>query len=638
MKKKGSIFVAFFIFIFMIFLFGTTSNAGSQEINDLNYDVSLNEDGTVDVVETWNINVSDTNTLFKTFDLDSTKYGMITDVEVSDITSERQEFFNTEMYAYHVEKGGFYALNTDSNTFEIAWGVSIDSSETRKYEIKYKIVDGIKNYNDCSEFYWQFIGVTNAIPVKSLKGTIHLPYAVSNRENLKVWAHGPLNGNIQIVDNETVAFDVNKLPTETMVEVRVVVVDENMFLANFNVVNTNKLQNILSEEARWADEANRLREEALEKAKIIKIIIVIAIIIELIVAIFIVRVAMKYAKILKSIKKIEPDTKYQYFRDFPDEDATPAEAAFLYYFDKSQLFNTKLPDIVSGTILNLALKKVISFKEVEKNKINIVLNMDNNVKLKKDEQDIFNLLVKVNNEKKKEEPRNEISMKEIEKYAKKHDKIFLETIEGLENTAKISEEKKGNCSREQLKKAEEWSNKAIGYYVIAIVCICFVVLAILGIAFLICGIYCSKIVKKVRTLTQKGENEKEKWQGLERYMKEFSLLSEREVPELVLWEKYLVYATAFGVADEVLEQLKVKYPQIVDENYMINNGYTYMYMMNRMSINSMIGSGINKAYMTGLNERAARNYSSGSGRRRRLLSRRPVAGGGGGRNGRKIKV
>ena len=41
----------------------------------------------------------------------------------------------------------------------------------------------------------------------------------------------------------------------------------------------------------------------------------------------------------------------------------------------------------------------------------------------------------------------------------------------------------------------------------------------------------------MNTLTQKGEDEKAKWHGLKRYMEEFSLLKEKEIPHLVLWEK-----------------------------------------------------------------------------------------------------
>lgn len=125
------------------------------------------------------------------------------------------------------------------------------------------------------------------------------------------------------------------------------------------------------------------------------------------------------------------------------------------------------------------------------------------------------------------------------------------------------------------------------------------------------------IEQKTRRLTQKGINEQEKWRALKRYMEEFSLLNEREVPELVLWEKYLVYATAFGIADKVLEQLKIKYPELIDENYMISNGYTYMYMMNRYNFDRTITRGMQSAYSTGLKERYSRevgSYSSGSRR------------------------
>ncbi|MDE5830652.1 MAG: DUF2207 domain-containing protein [Clostridia bacterium] len=204
MKKKVIYSVVMLItLIFVIFLFGSTSYAGSQRLNNLNYDVTLNQDGSANVTETWNIRVSETNTLFKTFELDSKKYGSITNVEVSEVTAngETVKFSNTGTYAYHVKKGGFYALTRPGSEFEIAWGVSIDNTETHTYEIKYKIENAVKTYNDCSEFYWQFIGKTNGIPAKKVTGKLSLPSEILNKENLKVWAHGPLNGNIEIIDN-----------------------------------------------------------------------------------------------------------------------------------------------------------------------------------------------------------------------------------------------------------------------------------------------------------------------------------------------------------------------------------------------------------------------------------------------------
>ena len=61
---------------------------------------------------------------------------------------------------------------------------------------------------------------------------------------------------------------------------------------------------------------------------------------------------------------------------------------------------------------------------------------------------------------------------------------------------------------------------------------------------------------------------------------------------VILWEKYLVYATVFGIADRVLEQLKIVYPEMLDENYMLAHNYTYLYFMAH-SPNTSLFSSIN---------------------------------------------
>lgn len=98
--------------------------------------------------------------------------------------------------------------------------------------------------------------------------------------------------------------------------------------------------------------------------------------------------------------------------------------------------------------------------------------------------------------------------------------------------------------------------------------------------------------------------------GLKRYMSEFSLMKEKEVPELVLWEKYLVYATVFGISEKVLKQLKVVYPQISDEQYMAN-GYTYLYLINSGNFRTSFISTLNTS--VGTSYSSLTNYSSGSG-------------------------
>lgn len=156
---------------------------------------------------------------------------------------------------YHVTKDCFYALNISSTEFEIAWGVSVDGYARRTFEINYTIIDAVKNYADCSEFYWQFISTSSAIPAKKVTGTIILSTEVTDIEDLRVWAHGPLNGNIEKKSNNVVYFEVDNLRSRTMLEARVVT-PTYVYENNENTTSSKKLASILAQETQWADEAN----------------------------------------------------------------------------------------------------------------------------------------------------------------------------------------------------------------------------------------------------------------------------------------------------------------------------------------------------------------------------------------------
>jgi hypothetical protein len=52
--------------------------------------------------------------------------------------------------------------------------------------------------------------------------------------------------------------------------------------------------------------------------------------------------------------------------------------------------------------------------------------------------------------------------------------------------------------------------------------------------------------------------------GLRAFLRDFSLVSDVPVGHLALYERYLVYAVALGVADKLVEGLKVRFPQLAD--------------------------------------------------------------------------
>lgn len=46
-----------------------------------------------------------------------------------------------------------------------------------------------------------------------------------------------------------------------------------------------------------------------------------------------------------------------------------------------------------------------------------------------------------------------------------------------------------------------------------------------------------------------------------KYLREFTLLDERHVTEVSLWKDYMIYATLFGIADQVIEDMKEINPE-----------------------------------------------------------------------------
>ena len=593
MKLKKCFFVIL-LFAFWVILFSNKSFAGTQRWNNLDYDVTLNSDGSMDVVETWDVYISETNTMFKDFNLDPTKYSGITNVSVMQTYPEKVELAETYKEEYHVKPGCYYGLvkEANPNVFEIAWNVGLDnSSATRTYQIRYRIKDAVKIYNDCTELYWMFLGTENTMEAKNVTGTVKLPKAVSNLEKLRVWGHGPFQANINKKSTDTVVFDCKDLYANEMLEIRIVT-EENIYDNCYNKVNMSQLDSILSEEQEWADEANAKRKRARAIWFVVDAIIVAFLA-------FMFKKALDYINEGKELdakySRIMPDLKY--FRDIPDEkNASPANAIYMYDAKNngSSVSDSKIPQAFSATMLDLALKGFLEFEPIDNKNFNIIFKKDHDEAeaLKRDEKAFYDILRKASKGEEK------FTSKDLLKYTKSHYESLHSTFSQIGRIVEDYQIKKGNLDKERKEVNKKWSEKS-GLYLLLIIVLLFFGFPIIGASlselhpgniflygllgifgcFIILSFICARNAKKVSVFSDQGAEEVLQWKGLCRYMKEFSLLKDKEVPDLILWEKFLVYATAFGISKEVIKQLKVVYPQMSDPDFYSNSNYRYMYYM-----------------------------------------------------------
>ena len=114
--------------------------------------------------------------------------------------------------------------------------------------------------------------------------------------------------------------------------------------------------------------------------------------------------------------------------------------------------------------------------------------------------------------------------------------------------------------------------------------------------------------------TKKGNEEYKKWKALNNYLNDFGRLSEKELPEIALWEKYLVYAMVFGIADKVQKAMKVN---LQNMNYDDNTMFTYLYFDNLYFYNTLArtvnNSVLNARQTISRHEMASSSNSSSGG-------------------------
>ena len=84
---------------------------------------------------------------------------------------------------------------------------------------------------------------------------------------------------------------------------------------------------------------------------------------------------------------------------------------------------------------------------------------------------------------------------------------------------------------------------------------------IFGISCITCFAILNKEADKFILLTQKGANEYEKWKGFYNFLSDESQIKSRSNTDMAVMEKFLIYATAFGLADKLNDALKLHFPE-----------------------------------------------------------------------------
>lgn len=507
----------------------------------------------------------------------------LTNVKVYDVKFTTTDFSvinkeNKEFVLVNSAKKGDYGVYTKTKNSE---GVDIMSYQPSSYAraslITYTLKDLVVVHNDIAEIAHDFIGTDYAEEINNLIIRINLP---SSSKELRIFSHGPLNGNNRIIDDKSVEITYKRLPKNNPVDARVVF-DKSLVPKATKKSNADGLNKILEVEKERANYANKLRESARKREKMLQ---TLAIIMEILLGIWLIGlVAIVYKFYNKNDKEYRSEFDGKYFRDFPEE-YTPSTVSYLMNKSINNLsFNAGILDLIRKkaiTIEEVTIDKKGLFKNKQQKDYKLSRNMNFNLDtLSTSEKKLFNLLIgTVGNG-------DYVILGDMKEFSKDYDNAKrlisgydswryaceseAETEEFYENTKK----EKTNCIL--------YSLIFIPITFLALLCGSNMGRVLLMDLFgILAIIYFSSATKR----TKKGNEQYHKWKGLKNFLADFGRLDEKDLPEIKLWERYLVYATMFGLAVKVQNAMKMNLERM---NYSDNIDFTYLYFDNYYFSNLM---------------------------------------------------
>lgn len=485
---------------------------------------------------------------------------------------------------------------------DITDGVSLkmynetNNSSTYFY-IEYLLGNVVVIHEDIAEVYFNFVGDMFDDDINKYKLRVVLPD--KTKELVRVWAHGPLNGNVSPIKDENGYYyggylEINDLYSNTPVDMRLTF-DKNLILVDHPYLKKSEvlaLDKILEVENLRADKANKEREKA--KFFMYGSYALGSVYLVLLVLLF-VYIYIKYDKELKTNFDME------YNREFiNDYDVTNIE----YLFDK------KITEkAFSTSILNLIYKKNIKIEQIDKKDYKLIkVNTDN---VSESEEYLMKMIFdNIGN-------KEYVLLSQIKKYAKEiHGTTseFLTSFTTWQNKV-TSESIKNNLYESNTKiKVLGVLFSLVGYLVFYVM-VRFNGFNLFSIIIFICALVFMIYVLIFNKRTKRGAEDYQKWKAFKRFLEDFGRFDEKELPEIVLWERYLVYANIFGIADKVGKTMKIKFNEINTNNQYSNGDLLFDYMMwNNLnhSINNTVRSSVSTA-RTVVNEAIAKSSSSSGG-------------------------
>ena len=574
----------YLVFLFVLFISSNLALEVSAEesltISNWQVDSKIMDNGDLEIVEDITFEFNEYfNGVFREIILEGTDG--IDNIHVSELVENKEVNYNLDTDA---EKGdtNVYLLDEDDDSVNIQI-FSPSEEEQKTFRIKYVVKNVSVKYNDIGELYYKFLGDENSTSIGFFEVNIELAGTITDKT--KIYAHGPSNGIINFSKDNTIKAEVENVPQDTYVELRVVFPTE-FISSSSNLVKEDGYDKIVEEELSYIQEIENKaikREERKEQFNYISIMLTIVLLLAM---------AIIYGKSRRKVSMYD-------IANSKIDDNSPA------------IVDRVINGVVSSnslmaTIYDLARRGYLSIEDEENSQkenenIRIIKLYKSRELLLRHEEYLMNWLFNdIGNG-------DFVDMKSIETYAKKSSSKFYSKYYNW--TAKVKEEAK------EMGYYDNSSNGAgITLLLLSIITFIVSIIALIydskyGIALLIISpiAFVYSIVLLVRK-TDYGYIQTKKWVD---FKKEFKRRSElTDIDDLTYsLDKALIYGLVLGIGFKSLKNFETVMPKEVitaSSNY-----WMYWYFLSDSSGKNIFEKGIDKSFKN--IDASTGDFSSGGG-------------------------
>lgn len=422
---------------------------------------------------------------------------------------------------------GVYTLSTHTN------GVSVkmfnpSNYGRRAFYLSYVIKNMAIRHLDVAELGFNIFSDELTEDVAKFEFYLHLP---NNKTELRAWGHGPLNGYTKNIDQTTVYLRVDDLAAHTSIDLRAVF-DLDVISSSTKESNVEALPSILKVETIRADEANKQRERQ-------KLILAIVTTIRRLWLVGLFGFAFYCYK--KYDKEYKSDFSGDYYRDFPKEYG-PEVVGYLFrkYINE---------DDFSASILSLIQRKKLKLEEIAKKDYELTLLATDQIT--KQEESLLSFMFE------KVEVGQTVTLTELKKQAKKNPESYYNDYQAWKSTATKAARKENFFEQHYGIKVLLFTYCIFGF-ALSIVELSLEGQILESVISIILSVLFSIYFLAFNRRTKVGNDDFQKWKALKKFMIDFGTMDDKELPEIYLWEKYLVYAVSLGCAKKLAKTMKIK--------------------------------------------------------------------------------